>query len=148
MADKLERVPNNKINFISGFDGYTVGNMREVKRIFDMMSVEYTIVCDPSDVWDTPTDGEFRMYDGGTTLEDVAASIHAKATISMQEYCTEKTLSLIAEHGQETVAFNHPIGVEATDRFIMEVARLAGVACRIGRVRLLDQRRYRNPCRP
>ena len=36
------------------------------------MGVEYTILGDNSDVWDTPTDGEFRMYDGGTTLEDAA----------------------------------------------------------------------------
>ena len=44
------------------------------------MGVEYTILGDNSDVWDTPTDGEFRMYDGGTTLEDAANAIHAKAT--------------------------------------------------------------------
>ena len=30
-----ERKPNESINFIGGFDGYIVGNMREVKRIFD-----------------------------------------------------------------------------------------------------------------
>ena len=126
-VDKLVRVPNGKINFLGGFDGYTVGNTREVKRIFDLMKVDYTILGDNSDVWDTPTDGEFRMYDGGTTLEDAANAVHAKATISMQEYCTEKTLPFIAAHGQETVAFNHPIGIEATDKFVMEVARLAGV---------------------
>jgi len=123
----LVREPNAKINFLGGFDGYTVGNLREVKRIFETMKVEYTILGDNSDVWDTPTDGEFRMYDGGTTLEDAANAVHARATISMQEYCTEKTLPFIANHGHETVAFNSPIGIEATDRFIMEVARLAGV---------------------
>ena len=127
-VDKLVREPNGKINFLGGFDGYTVGNLREVKRIFEVMGVEYTILGDNSDVWDTPTDGEFRMYDGGTTLEDAANAVHAKATISMQEFCTEKTLPFIASHGQETVALNHPIGVEGTDKFVMEVARLAGVA--------------------
>ena len=125
-APKLERQPNEKINFIGGFDGYTVGNLREVKRLFSLMGVEYTILGDNSDVWDTPTDGEFRMYDGGTTLEEAANAIHAKATVSMQEYCTEKTLPLIEEHGQEVVAFNHPVGVKATDHFLMEVARITG----------------------
>jgi len=38
-APKLERVPNEKINFLGGFDGYTVGNLREVKRIFNSMGV-------------------------------------------------------------------------------------------------------------
>jgi nitrogenase molybdenum-iron protein beta chain len=125
-APKLERVPNEKINFFGGFDGYTVGNLREIKRIFNLMGVEYTIMGDNSDVWDTPTDGEFRMYDGGTTLEEAANAIHAKATISMQEYCTEKTLPLIAAHGQEVAAFNHPIGVKGTDEFLMTISRLTG----------------------
>ncbi len=127
-APKLERAPNGKINFIGGFDGYTVGNLREIKRIFNLMQVEHTILGDTSDVWDTPTDGQFRMYDGGTTLEEAANAIHAKATISMQQYCTEKTLKFIAEQGQEVLAFNHPVGVAATDRFLMEIARISGKA--------------------
>src|SRR5512143_2683620 len=101
-----ERTPNSKINFIGGFDGYTVGNLREVKRMFDLMGVEYTILADNSDVWDTPADGEFRMYDGGTKLDDAKAALNAKATTSMQEYCTEQTLSYIKETRQETMAAN------------------------------------------
>ncbi|MBI1867251.1 MAG: nitrogenase molybdenum-iron protein subunit beta [Methylocystis sp.] len=125
-APALERKPNEKINLIGGFDGYTIGNLREIKRVFASMGVEYTILGDASDVWDTPTDGEFRMYDGGTTLEDAANALHAKATISMQQFCTEKTLPYIAGKGQETVALNFPVGVQATDKFLMELARLTG----------------------
>jgi nitrogenase molybdenum-iron protein beta chain len=44
----------------------------------------------------------------------------------MQEYCTEKTLPLIAAHGQEVAAFNHPIGVSATDKFLMTLSRITG----------------------
>jgi nitrogenase molybdenum-iron protein beta chain len=121
-----ERVENGKINIIGGFDGYTVGNLREIKRLLDLMGVEYTILSDTSDVFDTPTDGQFRMYDGGTTLVDTAAALNAKATLSMQEYCTEKTLTYVRTKGQETVAFNHPVGVLGTDRFLMEVSRITG----------------------
>lgn len=141
-AAKLERQPNGKINIIGGFDGYTVGNLREIKRLLDLMGVEYTILADNSDVWDTPTDGEFRMYDGGTTLEEAANSIHAAATISMQEFCTVKTLDYIEAKGQEAIAFNHPLGVEATDRFLLEVSRITGKpipdAIRKERGRLVD----------
>ena len=63
------------------------------------------------------------MYDGGTTLEDAANAVHASATISMQEYCTEKTLPMVAEHGHQVAAFNHPISVKATDKFLMTVAK-------------------------
>jgi nitrogenase molybdenum-iron protein beta chain len=125
-APVLERVPNEKINFIGGFDGYTVGNLREIKRILGLMGVDFTILSDNSDVWDTPSDGKFRMYDGGTTLEDAANAVHAKATISMQEFCTEKTLAYIAGKGQEVVALNHPIGIAGTDKFLMEVSRITG----------------------
>jgi nitrogenase molybdenum-iron protein beta chain len=90
------------------------------------MGVEHTILADNSDVFDTPTDGEFRMYDGGTTLEDAANAVHAKATISLQEYCTEKTLPMIASHGQEVVAFNHPVGITATDNLLMAISRITG----------------------
>ncbi|MEK6813921.1 MAG: nitrogenase molybdenum-iron protein subunit beta [Nitrospirota bacterium] len=121
-----ERTANGRINFIGGFDGFSVGNLREIKRLFDLMGVESTILADNSDVFDTPTDGRFRMYDGGTKLEDVKAALDAGATVSMQEFCTEKTLAYCAERGQETAAFNHPIGVEATDRFLMEISRLTG----------------------
>ncbi|AMA60236.1 nitrogenase molybdenum-iron protein subunit beta [Bradyrhizobium sp. CCGE-LA001] len=125
-APKLERTPNDKINFIGGFDGYTVGNLREIKRIFELMGIDYTVLADNSEVFDTPTDGQFRMYDGGTTLEDAANAVHAKATISMQQWCTEKTLPFIAEHGQEVEAFNHPVGVSATDDFLLALSRISG----------------------
>ncbi|MES5486171.1 nitrogenase molybdenum-iron protein subunit beta [Bradyrhizobium sp. INPA03-11B] len=125
-ADKLERKPNRKINLIGGFDGYTVGNLREIKRIFELIGIEYTILADNSEVFDTPTDGEFRMYDGGTSLEDAANALHAKATISMQQWCTEKTLPFIADHGQEVLAFNYPVGVSATDEFLMALSRISG----------------------
>jgi nitrogenase molybdenum-iron protein beta chain len=100
--------------------------MREIKRLLDLMGVEYTILGDPSDAWDTPTDCEFRMYDGGTTLEETANAVHAKATLSMQHFCTEKTLKFIATKGHEVVSFHHPIGVAGTDQFLMEVSRITG----------------------
>lgn len=126
MAPKLERAPNGRLNIIGGFDGYTVGNTREIRRVLDLMGVDYTILSDASEVFDTPTDGEFRMYDGGTTLAETAEAVHARGTISMQHYCTEKTLPMIAAHGQETASFHHPVGVAATDAFLMAVSRITG----------------------
>ena len=125
-APKLERKPNESINIIGGFDPYTVGNNREIKRILKAFGVDFTFLGDASDVFDTPTDGTFRMYDGGTTFEEVEGAVNAKATISMQGYCTEKTLAFIAEHGQETVALNNPMGIAATDQFLAAVSRLTG----------------------
>ncbi len=122
----LERKPDDSINFIGGFDGFVVGNMEEIKRIFTLFGVQVNILCDPSDVWNTPTDGEFRMYEGGTTKATVEAALNAKATIVFQEFSAEKTAKYIAGKGQEVVALNCPVGVAGTDRFIMAISRLTG----------------------
>ena len=126
--DKREdRQPvEGKINFIGGFDGFTTGNLREIKRILGLMDANYTILGDTSDIWDTPTDGEYRMYDGGTTKEEMNDAYNASATISFQEFCSEKTLKYIESKGQEVVALNQPMGVTGTDQFLMEVSRLTG----------------------
>ncbi|MBY0430349.1 MAG: nitrogenase molybdenum-iron protein subunit beta, partial [Rhodospirillales bacterium] len=121
-----ERTPGTALNIIPGFDGYSVGNNREIKRMLDLMGVEYTILSDTSDVYDTPTDGTFRMYDGGTRLEDVEKALNAKATLSLQQFCTDKSLEYIAGKGQETAAFHYPVGVTATDEFLMKVSELTG----------------------
>jgi nitrogenase molybdenum-iron protein beta chain len=67
------------------------------------------------------------MYDGGTTLEEAREALNARATVSMQEFCTEKTLEYVASRGQETVALNLPLGVAGTDRLLMEISRLTGM---------------------
>ena len=99
------RSETTSINIIPGFDGFAVGNNRELKRVLDMMGVSYTILSDVSDQFDTPADGEYRMYDGGTTIEATKAALNAKATISLQTYCTNKTLEYAASLGHETAIF-------------------------------------------
>ncbi len=124
--EQAERTPGTAINIIPGFDGFCVGNNRELKRILDLMDVEATIVADPSDVYDTPSDGEFRMYDGGTTIEETKAALNAKATLSLQEYCTKKTLAYASGKDQETASLHYPMGVEATDEMLMKISELSG----------------------
>lgn len=121
-----ERTPGDGINIIPGFDGYCVGNNRELARMLSLMDVPCTILSDASDVYDTPSDGEFRMYDGGTSIEAGKTAQDAKATLSMQEYCTKKALAFIKDQGQEVAAFQYPLGVNATDAFLMKVSELSG----------------------
>ncbi|HHN64395.1 MAG TPA: nitrogenase molybdenum-iron protein subunit beta [Nitrospirae bacterium] len=120
--------PNGKINIIPGFDTYT-GNIREIKRLLDLMGVEYTVLADISDVLDSPNVGEYVMYPGGTALEDVADAINATATISLQRYSVMKTGEFVREvWGHEFIEGPMPIGVENTDRFLEEISRLTGRA--------------------
>ena len=122
------RVDNGSINIIPGFDGFAVGNNRELKRILDLMGVSYNILSDVSDQFDTPSDGEYRMYDGGTPLDVVKDAVNAKATVSLQEYCSPKTLDYAASFGQETASFHYPLGVGGTDELLMKISEISGKA--------------------
>ncbi|MCO8144610.1 nitrogenase molybdenum-iron protein subunit beta [Rhodovulum tesquicola] len=123
-----KRKENASVNIIPGFDGYAVGNIRELNRMLDAMGVNYTVLSDVSDVYDTPSDGEFRMYDGGTKLDAAKKAVNAKATVSMQEYCTRKTLELCEKVGQDVASFHYPMGVAGTDEFLMKMSELSGKA--------------------
>ncbi|MEI6559922.1 MAG: nitrogenase molybdenum-iron protein subunit beta, partial [Rhodospirillaceae bacterium] len=137
-----ERVPNASINIIPGFDGYSVGNNRELKRILDLMGIEYTILSDTSDVYDTPSDGDYQMYSGGTTIAATRAALNAKATISLQSECSVKTLEYIAGKGQQVCSFSYPVGVKATDALLMKLSELTGKpipeALKLERGRVVD----------
>ncbi|MCG5487679.1 MAG: nitrogenase molybdenum-iron protein subunit beta, partial [Sinorhizobium meliloti] len=130
------------INIIPGFDGFCVGNNRELKRLLNLMGVSYTFIQDASDQFDTPSDGEFRMYDGGTKIKDVRAALNAEATLSLQHYNTRKTLEYCQEFEQATASFHYPLGVKATDEFLMKVSEISGKeipeTIRLERGRLID----------
>jgi nitrogenase molybdenum-iron protein beta chain len=137
-----ERNANTKINIIPGFDGYCVGNNRELKRILDLMGIEYTLIADASDNYDTPSDGTFRMYDGGTSIDDTKSALNAGATMSLQQYCTPKTLEYAKSLGHETASFHYPMGVQATDELLVKLSELSGKqvphALTLERGRLID----------
>ncbi len=137
-----QREPGTKINIIPGFDGYAPANNRELKRTLDLMGIDYTLVCDVADTFDSPTDGTYKMYYGGTTLDDTRAAINAKATVSLQEWASEKTLAYCATKGQEVASFNYPLGISGTDSFLMKMSELSGKpipeALEIERGRLVD----------
>ncbi|MDC0610996.1 nitrogenase molybdenum-iron protein subunit beta [Vibrio sp.] len=117
---------NGKINIVPGFETY-LGNYRAIKRLMDEMGVEYTMLSDPSEVLDTPADGEYRMYSGGTTIAEVKDAPNAKATLLLQESQLTKTKKFIeGTWNQEVPKMNPPMGLEWTDDFVMKVSELTG----------------------
>ncbi len=119
--------PNGKLNIVPGFDT-NVGDHRELARLLALMGIGHTILGDHSAALDSPADGDYQLYPGGTALADAADAINARATIFLQEVATRKTTELVRhDWGQEEVVLTPPIGVANTDRFLTEVARLAGV---------------------
>ncbi|HTP65744.1 MAG TPA: nitrogenase molybdenum-iron protein subunit beta [Geobacteraceae bacterium] len=113
-----------RLNLIAGFDANT-GNYREYKRILKEFGIPYTFLADISDVFDSPLDGTYRMYPGGTRLEDAADSINGKATISLGQYATTKTMAWLKDnYSGKHVVMPMPMGIAKTDAFIMKLAEL------------------------
>jgi nitrogenase molybdenum-iron protein beta chain len=117
---------NGKINIVPGFETY-LGNYRVIKRMLTEMGVDYTFLADPTEVLDTPADGQFRMYAGGTTQDQVKDAPNAKNTFLLQPMQLEKTRKFVdATWHHEVPKLNIPMGLEWTDEWLMKVAEVTG----------------------
>jgi len=67
---------HRKLNFLAGFDANT-GQFREYSDFHDS-GIPFTFLADIP-VFDSPNDGTYRIYPGGTPLDDAADSINGKA---------------------------------------------------------------------
>ena len=70
---KVEGRCTGKLNLLPGFDANT-GNYREYTRILDAFEIPHTILADISESFDSPNDGTYRLYPGGTPLAEAADS--------------------------------------------------------------------------
>lgn len=117
---------NGKLNIVPGFETY-LGNFRVIKRMLKEMGVDYTFLSDPEEILDTPADGEFRMYAGGTTIDQVKDAPNAITTLLLQPWQLEKTAKYVAGTWNQTVPeLPIPMGLEWTDKFLMAISELTG----------------------
>ena len=133
---------NGKINLVPGFETY-LGNFRVMHRMMKEMGVDYTLLSDPSEVLDTPADGTFRMYAGGTTQAELKDSPNAIDTLLLQPWQLEKTKKFVQTiWHQPATAINIPMGLEWTDEFLMKISELTGkpipASLELERGRLVD----------
>ena len=117
---------NGKLNLVMGFETY-LGNFRVIKRMLREMGVDYTLLSDPEEILDTPADGQFRMYAGGTRQEEVKEAPNAIDTLLLQPWQLTKTKKYVQETWKHTAAsIDIPMGLAGTDAFLMKVADLTG----------------------
>ncbi len=117
---------NGKLNIVPGFETY-LGNFRVIKRMLNEMGVAHTLLSDPDEVLDTPADGEFRMYAGGTTMDEIKDAPNAIDTLLLQQWHLEKTRKFVTstwKHEAEKIEI--PMGLAGTDEFLMKVSELTG----------------------
>jgi nitrogenase molybdenum-iron protein beta chain len=113
-----------KLNLIPGFDANT-GNYREYRRILEAFGIPHTILADISESFDSPNDGTYRLYPGGTKLDEAADSINGKATLTVGPYATTKTFTWVKEqYAGKHVSMPLPMGIAKTDAFLLKLSEL------------------------
>ena len=117
---------NGKLNIVPGFETY-LGNYRVIKRMMADMDVDATLLCDPTEVLDTPADGQFRLYAGGTTMDEIKDAPNAYDTLLLQPWQLEKTKKFVQNTWKHTAPkINIPMGLDWTDEFLMKVSEATG----------------------
>ncbi|RXJ99651.1 nitrogenase molybdenum-iron protein subunit beta [Arcobacter sp. CECT 8986] len=120
---RSERVEDEeRINIIPGFEPY-LGSLREIKNISKMFSDKIIMIGDHEEQWDTGA-GEYKLYAGGTKIEDAKTAINAKTTISLQKYSTVSTAKTIKNKWKQEYVTCNPIGLSGTDAFVMKLSEL------------------------
>jgi nitrogenase molybdenum-iron protein beta chain len=121
---RVEGRCTGKLNLIPGFDPNT-GNTREYKRILGAFGIPSTILADVSESFDSPNDGTYRLYPGGTPLAEAADSVNGKATVTVGPYATSRTFAWLKEtYAGKHAAMPMPIGIARTDAFLLKLSEL------------------------
>jgi len=115
--------PNNKICILPGF--VNPGDMKEIKRISFLMGVEHILFPDTCGVFGQRGVEKINKYPaGGTKVVDIIDLGNYQKTIALGKYTTEAAaVQLKNQCGVPMELMDLPIGIEATDRFIMELIK-------------------------
>jgi len=115
----------NVINFFPGW--VEPADMREIKRLAEMVGVEYILAPDTSGVLDTAQTGRYEMYpNGGTRLSALKAMGDSFLTIGMGQMASSPATQLLTKKCKvEGKVIGLPFGLRATDEFV-NTLRLAG----------------------
>jgi nitrogenase molybdenum-iron protein NifN len=112
---------HRKINVI--IPHISPADIREIRRLLDLMGCEYTLIPDYSLTLDRPAGGKYqKIPSGGTRTEDIARMPGAPLTIQFGETCPDELspgLWLKEHFNVPLVNLPLPVGVEAADRFLL-----------------------------
>src|SRR5208337_1537942 len=111
----------DQLNVIPGF--VNPGDMREIRRIVSELGVKLIMFPDTSDVLDSPLTSKYNMYpEGGATIAEIRDSANSSATIALGAFASNDAADLLQEKfGVTGIPLKLPIGLKATDEFIMAV---------------------------
>jgi nitrogenase molybdenum-iron protein beta chain len=117
---------SGKVNIIPGW--VEPCDMRELKRLAEMIGVGYTLFPDTSGVLDGPLSGEYSMFPkGGTTIKELKGCGDAIGTLALGEWCSADAARMLdAQYKVPCSVLDMPYGLKATDRFVDALRIVAG----------------------
>jgi nitrogenase molybdenum-iron protein beta chain len=117
---------NGKVNLIPGW--VEPCDMREIKRLADLIGVNCTLFPDTSGVLDTPLSGEYTMFPkGGTTVKELKGCGDAIGTLALGEWCSADAARMLDTKCKVPCSvLDMPFGLKATDRFLDALRIVAG----------------------
>lgn len=122
-AKKTE--PNGKLNLITGW--VNPGDVTALKHLLREMDIDATVLFE-IESFDSPVmpDGNHVSH-GSTTIEDLAGTANAKATLALNRYEGGKAAEYLAtEFDIPTLVGPTPIGIRNTDAFLKNLKTLTG----------------------
>ncbi|MDA8228758.1 MAG: nitrogenase molybdenum-iron protein subunit beta [Desulfitobacterium hafniense] len=126
LAAPRQHAPHSKLYVVPGFDPYP-GNLREYKRLLQSLGVSFTLLPDYSDVVDSPNNGEFQIYPGGTSFKEMKEALNAAGYLFLQSYSTAATRKYVKNVQKiPTETVHMPIGISATDKFLAKISEMTG----------------------
>jgi nitrogenase molybdenum-iron protein beta chain len=115
------------INLIPGW--VEPADMREIKRLAALLRIDTILFPDTSDVLDAPQTGKHAFYpQGGVTLEALRRTGSSRATVALGISASEAAArQLETKFHVPGRILELPIGLQATDRFINALRKIAHV---------------------
>jgi len=115
---------NGKLAIFPGF--VNPGDMRELKRIAEIMGVSYIMLPDTSGVLDSPMTGKFSLYpNGGTKVEDIIQLGDCISSIAFGKFSSEAAAeALYKKCHVKYQLLTLPIGIGRTDDYILELQKI------------------------
>ncbi|RXE55823.1 nitrogenase [Methanoculleus taiwanensis] len=104
-------------------------DIREIKRLLDLMGLEYTLLPDYSLTLDRPFGGRYKkIAPGGTPAAEIARMSGARATIQFGFTCPEKFSPghfLEQRFGVPLINLPLPVGLDGTDLFVRTLREIS-----------------------
>lgn len=117
---------NGKLALFPGWGN--PGDYSELKRLMKRMQVPFIMLPDTDGVVDTPLTGTYDMYPpGGTRIIDIQDMGNCKAALGLGTTVSTPCISFLEKKAKVSgEVLPYPMGIQATDDFIMKLQAFTG----------------------